>query len=244
VGSVITLRDHTDLQAIAGELDSAKGLADTLRSQNHEAANRLHTVVSLIEMGRPDDAVEFATRELEVAQRLTDHVVTAVHEPVLAAVLLGKSAQAQERGIEFTVDPDSRVSDLAIESAAVVTMVGNLVDNAMDAAAETEPPHRVALRVVADQERFRLTVDDSGPGLTPAEAEQAFRRGWSTKGTTGDLGRGIGLALVVQAVRSHRGTISVDHGPLGGARFDIVIGPEVDREDGSAHRIDRAESAR
>jgi two-component system CitB family sensor kinase len=244
VGSVITLRDHTDLQAISGELDSAKGLADTLRSQNHEAANRLHTVVSLIEMGRPDDAVEFATRELEVAQRLTDRVVTAVDEPVLAAVLLGKSAQAQERGIDFTVDPDSRVSDLAIEPSAVVTMVGNLVDNAMDAAAETDPPHRVAIRVVADRERFRLTVDDSGPGLSPAEAEQAFRRGWSTKGTTGDLGRGIGLALVVQAVRSHRGAISVDRGRLGGARFDIVIGPEVDREDGSAHRIDRAESAR
>jgi two-component system, CitB family, sensor kinase len=244
VGSVITLRDHTDLQAISGELDSAKGLADTLRSQNHEAANRLHTVVSLIEMGRPDDAVEFATRELEVAQRLTDRVVTAVDEPVLAAVLLGKSAQAQERGIDFTVDPDSRVSDLAIEPSAVVTMVGNLVDNAMDAAAETEPPHRVAIRVVADRERFRLTVDDSGPGLSRAEAEQAFRRGWSTKGTTGDLGRGIGLALVVQAVRSHHGTISVDRGPLGGARFNIVIGSEVDREDGSAHRVDRAESAR
>ena len=244
VGSVITLRDHTDLQAISGELDSAKGLADTLRSQNHEAANRLHTVVSLIEMGRPEDAVEFATRELEVAQRLTDRVVTAVDEPVLAAVLLGKSAQAQERGIDFTVDPDSRVSDLAIEPSAVVTMVGNLVDNAMDAAAETEPPHRVAIRVVADRERFRLTVDDSGPGLSPAEAEHAFRRGWSTKGTTGGLGRGIGLALVVQAVRSHHGTISVDRGPLGGARFDIVIGPEVDRDDDSVHRIDRAESAR
>jgi two-component system, CitB family, sensor kinase len=244
VGSVITLRDHTDLQAISGELDSAKGLADTLRSQNHEAANRLHTVVSLIEMGRPDDAVEFATRELEVAQRLTDRVVTAVDEPVLAAVLLGKSAQAQERGIDFTVDADSRVSDLAIEPSAVVTMVGNLVDNAMDAAVETEPPHRVAIRVVADRERFRLTVDDSGPGLSPAEAEQAFRRGWSTKGTTGGLGRGIGLALVVQAVRSRHGTISVDRGPLGGARFDIVIGPEVDLDDGSAHRIDRAESTR
>jgi two-component system CitB family sensor kinase len=244
VGSVITLRDHTDLQAISGELDSAKGLADTLRSQNHEAANRLHTVVSLIELGRPEDAVEFATRELDVAQQLTDQVMAAVDEPVLAAVLLGKSAQAQERGIDFTVDSDSRVSDLAIEPSAVVTMVGNLVDNAMDAAAETEPPHRVAIRVVADRERFRLTVHDSGPGLSPAEAEQAFRRGWSTKGTTGGLGRGIGLALVVQAVRSHRGTISVDRGPLGGARFDIVIGPEADQEDGSAHRIDRAESAR
>jgi two-component system CitB family sensor kinase len=244
VGSVITLRDHTDLQAISGELDSAKGLADTLRSQNHEAANRLHTVVSLIEMGRPDEAVEFATRELEVAQRLTDRVVAAVDEPVLAAVLLGKSAEAQERGIDFAVDADSRVSDLAIEPSAVVTMVGNLVDNAMDAAVETQPPHRVALRVVADRDRFRLTVDDSGPGLSPAEAEQAFRRGWSTKGTTGGLGRGIGLALVVQAVRSRHGTISVDRAPLGGARFDIVIGPEVDRDDGSAHRIDRAESAR
>ena len=244
VGSVITLRDHTDLQAISGELDSARGLADTLRSQNHEAANRLHTVVSLIEMGRPADAVEFATRELEVAQQLTDQVLTAVEEPVLAAVLLGKSAQAQERGIDFTVDADSRVSDLAIEPSAVVTMVGNLVDNAMDAASETEPPHRVAIRVVADRERFRLTVADSGPGLSPAEAEQAFRRGWSTKGTTGGLGRGIGLALVVQAVRSHRGTISVDRGPLGGARFDIFIGPQVNQEDGSEHRIDRAESAR
>jgi two-component system, CitB family, sensor kinase len=98
---------------------------------------------------------------------------------------------------------------------------------------------------VADRERFRLTVDDSGAGLSPDEAEQAFRRGWSTKGTTGGLGRGVGLALVVQAVRSHRGTISVDRGPLGGARFDIIIiGPEVNREDGSAHRIDRAEPAR
>jgi len=167
VGSVITLRDHTDLQAISGELDSVKGLADTLRSQNHEAANRLHTVVSLIEMGRPDDAVEFATRELEVAQRLTDRVVTAVDDPVLAAVLLGKSAQAQERGIDFTVDADSRVSDLAIEPSAVVTMVGNLVDNAMDAAVETDPrvivPH-IFLR------RLRLE------GLAPSVVARLRRR--------------------------------------------------------------------
>ncbi|HET9647821.1 MAG TPA: sensor histidine kinase [Microlunatus sp.] len=235
VGSVITLRDHTDLQAISGELDTAKGLADTLRSQNHEAANRLHTVVSLIEMGRTDDAVEFATRELEVAQRLTDRVVSAVDDPVLAAVLLGKSAQAQERGVEFRVDPESFVSDLTVDPQSVVTMIGNLVDNALDAVTETEPPRQVAVLVTGGADHFRLVVEDSGPGLTPEEARQAFRRGWSTKGTAGGLGRGIGLALVVQAVRRHGGTVSVDRSPLGGARFTIVIGgsadPAPDRSD-------------
>ena len=221
VGSVITLRDHTDLQAISGELDSARGLADTLRSQNHESANRLHTVVSLIEMGRPADAVEFATRELETAQRLTDRVVSAVEDPVLSAVLLGKSAQAQERGVELSVDAASRVSGLAIDPQSSVTMVGNLIDNAMDAAPETTAPHRVEVLVVAGPDSFRLVVDDSGPGLTAEQAASAFRRGWSTKGTTGGLGRGIGLALVVQTVRSHGGTIRVERGPLGGARFEI-----------------------
>jgi len=239
VGSVITLRDRTDLQAISGELDSAIGLAETLRAQNHEAANRLHTVVSLIEMDRADDAVEFATRELELAQRLTDRVVTAVDDPVLAAVLLGKSAQAQERGIDLAVDPESRVTALTLDPQATVTMVGNLIDNAMDAATETAPPHRVDVRVTAERDTFWLIVDDSGPGLSPAEAAHAFRRGWSTKGNAGRLGRGIGLALVVQAVRSHGGTITVDRGPLGGARFAIVIDPAATIAESPARSIDQ-----
>ena len=75
VGPVVTLRDHTEIQAVAGELDTVRGLAESLRSQNHEAANRLHTVVSLVELGRTDEALDFATEELEVAQLLTDRVV-------------------------------------------------------------------------------------------------------------------------------------------------------------------------
>ncbi|HEX6874332.1 MAG TPA: histidine kinase, partial [Nocardioidaceae bacterium] len=85
VGSVVTLRDHTEIQAISGELDTVRGLAEALRSQNHEAANRLHTVVSLIEMDRVEEAVDFATEELQAAQLLTDRVVGAVEEPVVAA---------------------------------------------------------------------------------------------------------------------------------------------------------------
>lgn len=97
-GTVVTLRDHTELQALSGELDSERGFTQALRSQAHEAANRLHTVVSLIELDRAEEAVGFATAELELAQALTDRVVGAVAEPVLAALLLGKAAQANERG--------------------------------------------------------------------------------------------------------------------------------------------------
>ncbi|NUO42030.1 MAG: PAS domain-containing protein, partial [Streptomyces sp.] len=110
-GTVVTLRDVTELQSVMGELDSERGFTQALRSQAHEAANRLHTVVSLIELGRAEEAVDFATAELELAQALTDQVVAAVSEPVLAALLLGKTAQANERGVELVVSQDSRLDD-------------------------------------------------------------------------------------------------------------------------------------
>ncbi len=96
VGAVVTLRDHTELRSVTGELDVVRGLTESLRAQTHEAANRMHTVVSLIEMGHPEQAVEFATEELELGQRLTDRVIDAVGDPVVAALLLGKSAEAAD----------------------------------------------------------------------------------------------------------------------------------------------------
>ena len=107
VGAVVTLRDHTELRAVTGELDVVRGLSDSLRAQNHESANRLHTMVSLIELGRVDEAVDFATEELQVAQLLTDQVVGAVGDPVVEALLLGKNADAAERGIELRIEGGS-----------------------------------------------------------------------------------------------------------------------------------------
>jgi len=108
-GTVATLRDHTELAALTGELDTTKALAESLRSQAHEAANRLHTMVVLVETGRSQDAVRYATTELELSQQFTDRVMAAVEEPVLIALLLGKAAQANERGVELIVTQDSRV---------------------------------------------------------------------------------------------------------------------------------------
>jgi two-component system, CitB family, sensor kinase len=221
LGSVVTLRDHTDLQALTGELDSVRGFAESLRAQAHEAANRLHTVVSLIELGRVDQARDFATAELAVAQRLTDHVVTSVEEPILAALLLGKAAQASERGIDLVVADDVQVPEGVVDPRDLVTIVGNLLDNAMDAAVAGSPPFRVEFAARVSGGDLVLRVADGGTGLGPADVERAFERGWSTKSDDRLIGRGLGLALVGQAVRRHCGRIEVTSD--GGAVFTVTL---------------------
>ncbi|MGZ4749386.1 MAG: ATP-binding protein [Oryzihumus sp.] len=224
LGTVTTLRDRTDLEALTGELDSARGLAEALRSQAHESANRLHTVVSLIELGRADEALTFATGELAVSQRLTDEVVASVQEPALAALLLGKAAQASERGIELEVE-GSGVPEGVVPSRDLVTIVGNLVDNALEAV--TGQPGTRRVRVATDWQDgcAVLTVSDTGPGLPPEYLERAFARGWSTKAGGGPGGRGLGLALVRQSVLRLGGTLSVEGPP--GATFVVRLPARV-----------------
>jgi sensor histidine kinase regulating citrate/malate metabolism len=225
-GAVVTLRDHTELQALTGELDSVRAFAESLRAQAHEAGNRLHTTVSLIELGRQQDAVEFATAELASAQRLTDRVVDAVEEPVLAALLLGKSATAHERGVRLEIDPGTAVAATGIPSGELVTIVGNLLDNAIDAALAGDPPREVQFAAWVDRDVLEMRVEDSGPGLSEQQVPRVFERGWTTKDvgdtpSTGGVGRGLGLTLVAQAVRRNGGSIAVRPGP--GAQFSVSL---------------------
>jgi two-component system, CitB family, sensor kinase len=226
-GSVVTLRDVTELQSLMGELDSERGFTQALRSQAHEAANRLHTVVSLIELGRAEEAVDFATAELELAQALTDQVVAAVSEPVLAALLLGKTAQANERGVELVVSDDSRLDDGLLPDTLpardLVTILGNLIDNAVDAAqGGLHPRVTVTARTEEHGSELILRVSDTGPGVDPDHTEAVFQRGFTTK-PAGPGGRGLGLALVRQAAGRHGGVLSVASGDGGGAVFEARL---------------------
>lgn len=224
-GTVVTLRDVTELQSVMGELDSERGFTQALRSQAHEAANRLHTVVSLIELGRAEEAVDFATAELELAQALTDQVVAAVSEPVLAALLLGKTAQANERGVELVVSQESTLDDgllpESLPARDLVTILGNLIDNAVDAA-QGSTRARVTVTAATDGSELLLRVADTGAGVDPAHALLVFERGFSTK-PAGPGGRGLGLALVRQAVQRHEGTLSVAGAAGGGAEFLVRL---------------------
>ncbi|MDF2582976.1 MAG: ATP-binding protein [Mycobacterium sp.] len=203
---VVTVRDRTELQGALGELSSLQVLTDSLRAQAHESANKLHTVITMVEMGRPQDAVAVATKELELSQLLVDRLSEAVSEPALVALLLGKTAQADERGIALTVTEDTQLpSDVALTGQELVTVLGNLIDNAMEACDRDDP--WVEVTVTQDAEALRITVADSGTGMDADVFTQAQRRGYSTKN---DDGHGIGLALVAQVVHRHGGTLSTD----------------------------------
>ncbi|WP_298988757.1 sensor histidine kinase [uncultured Pseudokineococcus sp.] len=239
-GRVVTLRDRTDLLALTDELETTRSLAEALRSQAHEFSNRLHTVVQLVEMGRVDEAVDLAVDELAEAQALTDHVVGAVDEPVVAALLLGASARAGERGVELVVAAGSALDEGALERTGtpvrdVLTVLGNLLDNAVDAAATARDASDgdgggalVEVLLGLDAEGLAVEVSDSGRGLSAEEAGAAFRRGWSTKDDGRRLhGRGLGLALVGQTVERLGGRVEVDRSVLGGARFRVLLPAQV-----------------
>ncbi|MDN5768070.1 MAG: sensor histidine kinase [Humibacillus sp.] len=243
LGQVTTLRDRTDLEALTGELDSARGLSEALRSQAHEASNRLHTIISLIELGHPERALAFATDELELSQRLTDRVVAAVDEPALTALLLGKAAEANERGIDFEIAAGSTWRAEVAPTRDVVTIVGNLLDNAFDAAASVDlssGPRRVTFTARVDETDGEhdvpaavLVVSDTGPGLPPGGVDDAFTRGFSTKEQGSAGRRGIGLALVAQSVSRLGGHLEVTGPP--GATFTVRLPvPELSHLDATA----------
>ncbi|MCE5290578.1 MAG: GHKL domain-containing protein [Nocardiaceae bacterium] len=207
---VITLRDRTELQGALGEIGALKSLTDSLRAQAHEAANKLHTVVTMVEMGRPNDAVEFATDELAMSQGFVDRLSNAIGEPALVALLIGKSAQAAERGIGLTITEDTSIpaetDTLPLSPAEIVTVLGNLIDNAMDACDRDDP--WVEVTVKFEDDTLVLCVADSGPGMDEDTFGQAMQRGYSTK-VDGDH-HGLGLALVAQVVRRHGGSLTAD----------------------------------
>ena len=213
LGTVVTLRDHTELRALVSELKTIRDFAEALSAQAHESANQLQTVISLIELGRADEALRFAATELAVAQHLTDVVVGAIGEPELAALVLGKAAEAGERGVELRVDDDLEVPAGVADPRDLVTIVGNLLDNAVDAACDSPAPRWVRMEAgtvtVDGVEELEIVVADSGPGLGPDAAAHAFERGWSTKSTDRPMGRGVGLALVAQAVHRLGGAVEV-----------------------------------
>jgi two-component system CitB family sensor kinase len=221
LGWVVTFQDRTESEALKRQLDDAIGLTETLRAQSHEFANRLHTLVGLVELGRNDEAIQFVTDVSAARADLTERLQADIGDAKLVAMILGKVSLADERDVRLRVMDDSHVSAPISDISQVLTVMGNLIDNAIDAAAQAPEPRWVELTIVAVEHDLLVRVRDSGRGVPHNMREAVFMDGVTTKTSTTGARRGLGLALVRKVVEGRGGMISVGHDS--GAVFTAVL---------------------
>ena len=210
LGAVVTLRDRTELEGLLRELDSVDALTDALRAQQHEFSNRMHTVAGLIELGDHAAATRYALDVSGHSAGLAEAIRERVEPPEIAAMLVAKTTVAAEHGVQLVLSEDSRLAAADVDTTMVLTIAGNLIDNAIDAAAAGPRPARVTVRLTACGSDVMIEVADSGPGVPEELTSQIFTDGFTTKATAGRRHHGIGLALVHRLVHRAGGTITVD----------------------------------
>ena len=231
-GVVSSFRPKGELELLTRKLSHIEQYADTLRSQSHEYANKLHTIAGLIQIDAKDQALELIGQESKGVQELVHLLVDAVPDPIVAGCLLGKFNRARELGLELVVDRESHMEDIPeqIPRESLVTLLGNLLDNAFEAT-------RLKLKQYPDGERtIRLTmsdygndlifeIDDSGEGIPLEDQQRIFEKGVSTKK---EVGHGYGLFLVSTILKELHGQISVQNHESGGGRITVYLPKKAD----------------
>ncbi|MDO4073673.1 Spo0B domain-containing protein [Clavibacter michiganensis] len=178
LGTVMVLRDETDIEAMSRRLTAVTAMSTALRVQRHEFANRLHVVRGLVATGRVDEADSYLAGVLEqgpVAFPTVD--AGLVDEPYLQAFLGAKAMEAEERGVALRVGPGTLVRGILVRPEEVTTVLGNLVDNAMHAAVRGSRADRwVEVEALDDGVDLHIAVSDSGDGLAASDAGRVFQR--------------------------------------------------------------------
>ena len=209
LGAVISLRDRTDLESLARELDTVRTLFDALRAQRHEYANRLHTLSGLLQLGHYEEAAGYIRALAEVPDAKGEPPGT-VPDPYLGAFLAAKAAVAAEKGVELEIASTTWVPGRVADPLDVTTVLGNLVDNALEAARlGRRRPARVEVELLGDGADLHVTVTDSGEGVPEELKEAIFRDGVSTRGGDDGRPRGLGLALARTAARARGGDVTL-----------------------------------
>lgn len=230
VGTLLILRDNTELHALLRDLDGAQDLADGLRAQAHEFANKLHVISGLLELGHTEEVVSFIERVGNGGTLSSVTGSTGIKDLEVAALILVKQTRARELGTTIVIDPLSQLDGPVTQSLRndLFTVLGNLLDNALEACASdglvtmliTTVPHG------SHGEEVVVTVTDNGPGIPPSLRQRVFQPGYSSKRTPrGKLstGRGIGLALVKRVVERHGGSVTIDDAIGRGTRFTVRL---------------------
>lgn len=222
IGTVTTMVDRSDLLALQSQVSAQASITDALRAQTHEFDNRLHTISGLVQLEEYDEVVDLIADVNRRRSEISDAVTRHVEDPRVAALLIAKVTAASEVGIDLSLEPESFLPRLDPAVAAdVITVLGNLIDNALDAT-RASSGREVSVRLTPGPGGPQIRVADTGPGIDPQDVDRVFERGWSTK-PTGAAGRGIGLALVQAVCSRGGGRVTVMHGDHG-AVFTASLG--------------------
>ena len=224
-GAVASFRPKDELDVLARKLSHLQEYSEIMRAQTHEYSNKLYTIAGLIQIGALQEALELVMTEVSGYQELIRTLAESVPDPVVSGLILGKFNRARELKIRFLFDPESSLHDLPerVEREHLVTILGNLLDNAFEAVRDTSGEREVRLFLTDLGADLIVEVEDSGPGIAPEVMERLLDKGVSTRN---GFGRGMGLHLVDHALGSLGGQISFGRGDLGGALFVVSIPKE------------------
>ncbi|MHB1652245.1 MAG: ATP-binding protein [Desulfitobacteriaceae bacterium] len=220
IGAATIFRDKTEVHKMAEELTGVKTFIEALRVQNHESLNKLHTIAGLIQLGKGQDAIDYIFKVTEEQEEVTRFLSKHIRNTSVAGLLLGKYNRAKELKVDLFFDPDSDMEELpsGIETNNLVIVLGNLLENALEAASE-QMIREVYCLLKQEKDELVLSIEDTGSGIPEENRAGIFQWGFTTK----DKGkRGIGLYLVKQAVDSAHGAIDIESGNWG-TRFLVSI---------------------
>ncbi|MEC0296903.1 MULTISPECIES: ATP-binding protein [Peribacillus] len=209
IGAVASLRNKSELSNLLQELSHVKAYAEGLRAQTHEYSNRLYTLLGLIQLGSYKEAMDFISKEVDVTQGFIHFLMKEVPDPIIAGFILGKVSLASELKIDFTIDRESSFKDIPseIDRDLLVTIIGNLINNAFEAVRENEREEkRVSLFVTDLGKELIIEVEDNGKGMSSEVTELIFQNGFTTK--SHQTNSGIGLSLVQEAIDGLGGYIT------------------------------------
>ena len=222
-GAIGILHNRTEYTRLAEDLAGTKHLVDSMRANNHDFTNKLHVILGLLQMEMYDRATDYIENITVVQSEGISEIMRKVNVPSVAALLIGKNARASEMNVKFIFKSDSVYNreDIYIPDGTLITVIGNLIDNALDAmnmdAENGGRPKELWFGIYSNPGALLITVDDTGSGISKGDIEHIFDDGFSTKSD----GRGTGLHQVKNLVESLGGKISVQSQENSGTSFTV-----------------------
>lgn len=229
VGAVSTFRNKTEIEKLTKELARVREYAEGLRAQTHEFSNKLHTISGLLQLNEREEAVQFIQDETKSQETWIQRFIDQVADPMISAILLGKLNQAHELGVELTISRESVLRTPLSKTArhALVTALGNIMDNAIDAVKNLPEEQRLVSIFFTDiGEVILFEIEDNGEGITAEEEQRIYEQGYSTK--EGE-DRGFGLALSKRLLENAGGSLSMEEAE--GTCFLITLPKEGESEE-------------